>query len=174
MTFQLVDPPEVVEVHDRERHPRVVPRGPDPLSLQLLLEGPVVAQARERVAQRLGSSARVGVLEDDPCLVQTFGRLQHAAGQPDGEDAQQHRHDDDEDRRDEHRLAPADREPIDHGSRDSERDGEHRHEGDEQAQPDDPQVGRSVEDRVCGVAVAGHVAACVEDVVGPPEGSDDP
>ena len=86
---RVVDLLEVVEVEDRERQRLVVPGRDRPLALHLLLERPVVAEPRQRVAQGLGARPVVGVLEDPPRLLEPLGRLQHAARQPDGEQAEE-------------------------------------------------------------------------------------
>jgi hypothetical protein len=63
MPLGVVDLAEIIEVDDRQRQPRVISRRGEPLALQLLLEGAVVAQTREGVAQRLGAGAGLCVHE---------------------------------------------------------------------------------------------------------------
>ena len=82
---RVVDLLEVVEVHDRERQRLVVAGRRRPLALHLLLERAVVAQSRQRVAERLGTGPVVGVLEDPSGLLDALGGLQHATCQPDGQ-----------------------------------------------------------------------------------------
>ena len=77
--------------------------GHRPLALHLLLERPVVAEAGQRVAQRLGAGAVVGVLEDPPGLLQPLGRFEHASGQPHGEGPEEPRQRDQDDGRDDER-----------------------------------------------------------------------
>ena len=110
MAARVVDPLEVVEVDDRERHRPAGPGRDRPLPLDLLLERAVVAEPGQRVAQGLGASPVVGVLEDPAGLLQPLGGLEDAAGQPDGEDAEDERESEDGQGRDDERVpcpAPA-------------------------------------------------------------------
>ena len=135
-------PLEVVEVEERERH-RAAGRGPRrPLPLHLLLERAVVAEAGQRVAERLGPGAVVGVLEDAPALLEAFGRLEDPARQPHGQRAQEQGHREERDRRDEERRAPSRGQPVDERRRDQDRDREHDDEREEQAETDQSQVRR--------------------------------
>jgi hypothetical protein len=110
---RLIDPPEVVKVDDGECEARVVSPGGHPLALQFLLEGPVVAEARQPITQRLGPGARVRVLEDHPRAVEPFRRLQDPPGQPDRQHAQEHRQHDDPDGGQHHGCALPERQPVD-------------------------------------------------------------
>ena len=114
----------------------------------------MVAEPGERVAQGLGPRPVVGVLEDPPGLLEALGRLEHATRQPERERP--------EDRR-RGRAGPTvgttQRRPeppgqaVDHRRRDRDRDGEHRDEREEQAKPDQAQVGRLAEQVVGGRVV---------------------
>ena len=84
----VVDPLEVVEIDDGQRQRLVVADRAGPLALHLLLEGAVVAQPGQRVAQRLGARPVVGVLEDPAGALEPLGGLQDPSRQPDGERAE--------------------------------------------------------------------------------------
>ena len=160
----VVDPLEVVEVDDREGQRLVVADRAGPLPLHLLLEGAVVAEPGQRVAQRLGARPVVGVLEDPAGALEPLGGLQDPPRQPDRERA--------EDRRPGRaarasagRATPRSPRPARRPRRrDHDRDREHRDEREEQAKPDQLQVGRFAEDVVGGrVVVDGHGSGCGRD-----------
>ena len=142
---RVVDPLEVVEVEDRERQRAAVPgRAIDPLALDLLLEGAVVAEAGQRVAQRLRAGPVVGVLEDAPGLARG-ARPARARDAPARRSAAQ-----DEGQEPgcasvgtSERRAPIPRgQPVDDRRRDRDRDREHRDEREEQAETDEAKVRR--------------------------------
>jgi hypothetical protein len=81
MTIANSSPPIRKALSERRERHRVA-RGHRPLSLDLLLEPAVVAEARQGVTERLRSGTVVGILEDAPCLLQPNGGLQHAPCQP--------------------------------------------------------------------------------------------
>ena len=151
---RVVDPLEVVEVDDRERHRPAGPRRHRPLPLDLLLEGPVVAEAGQRVAQRLGAGAVVGVLEDAGASARDAprARARGAPARPSGRRA----------RRPGSRIATVGTtsdvpdpgaESVDERRRDHDRDREHRDEREEQAETDESQVRRLAEDALGGALV---------------------
>ena len=142
MAVGVVDLLELVEVEEHEGQRAVVPRGARPLALDLFLEGAVVAEAGEPVEQRLGARLVIGALERAQASAQPFGRLEHAVGQPDGEQAKAGRERDDDQGRQHERRALAPRLAVDDRCRDRDRDREHGDERKEQAQPDQAEVGR--------------------------------
>ena len=127
---------------------RLAARRDGPLPLDLLLEGAVVAEAGEGVAERLGPGAVVGVLEDPARLLEALRGLEHAAGQPDRQGAEHDGQGQDRDRRDDERRAHPGREPVDERRGDHDRDREHRDEREEQAKTDEPKVRRFAKERV--------------------------
>ena len=138
----VVEALEVVEVEERERHRAAGPGGDGPLPLHLLLERAVIAEAGQRVAQRFGPCPVIGVLEDAPALLETFGRLEDASRQPHGQRAQEQGHGEEDDRRDEERRARPRGQPVDEGRGDEDGDREHDDEREEQAETDQSQVRR--------------------------------
>ena len=132
-----------------------------PLPLDLLLEGPVVAEAGEGVAERLGAGAVVGVLEDPARLLEALGGLEHAAREPDRQGTEHDGEGQDRDRRDDERRAHPGRQSVDERRRDHDRDREHRDEREEQAKTDEPKVRRFAEERV-------RTPRCVADEQCPP------
>jgi hypothetical protein len=158
MTGRVVDPPEVVEVDDREGQRLAVANGSRPLALHLFLEGAVVAEPGQGVAEGLVARPVVRVLEDQACALEAFGRFQDASREPDGEQPEQGRHAHDPERRQDQGRAPAPGQPVDDRCRDPDRDGEHGDQGEEQPQPDEPQVGRFTE-QGAGILVVADGAA---------------
>ena len=63
MATRVVDRLEVVDVDEKERQRDVVAQGGRDLPIELLVEGAVVAQPGERVAQRIGQGRLVANLE---------------------------------------------------------------------------------------------------------------
>ena len=157
----VVDPLEVVEVDDGERQRLVVADRAGPLALHLLLEGAVVAQPGQRVAERLGARPVVGVLEDPAGALEPLGGLQDPSRQPDRERAEDAGQGEQGEGRQDERGTEAPGQPVDHRRRDHDRDREHGDEREEQAKPDQLQVGRFAEDVVGGrVVVDGHGSGC--------------
>ena len=141
----VIDQLEVVEIDDRERELLSIPDGARPLALDLLLERPMIAQARQRVAQRFRPRAIVGVLEDPASLLDTFRRFEDAAREPDGQRSQDDRDAGQTERRHDQRRSEPPRQPIDDRRSDRDRDGEHRDEREEQSEPDESQIRRLAE-----------------------------
>ena len=63
MAVRLVDHLEIVEVDQQQRHGHLVARIPLELTVELLLEGAVVAQPGQRVTQRIGLGRLIQALQ---------------------------------------------------------------------------------------------------------------
>jgi len=145
---RVVDALEIVEVDDRQDEWLVVPDRGRPLTLHLLLEGAMVAEPGQGVAQGLCASPVVGVLEDDPGLLEALSRFEHPAREPDRQRAEDDRQPEQTERRHDQRCPEPPGQAVDDRRGDGDRDGEHRDEREEEAKPDQSKIGRFAEKAV--------------------------